>query len=138
MSVNFTITSLIFSCLYICFRKLKNVIVSALNRFGLVLNGCKIVQYLKNENCVVFYTETNKCAKGVILFLKLYSWFSSSFVIFEVEGGRGWYDEMDFLNFRLKQIKVGIKDWNPLGNILCFMSLLTKLMCASHKNECNE
>ena len=117
---------------------MKNVIVSALNRFGLVLNGCKIVQYLKNENCVVFYTETNKCAKGVILFLKLYSWFSSSFVIFEVEGGRGWYDEMDFLNFRLKQIKVGIKDWNPLGNILCLMSLLTKLMCASHKNECNE
>ena len=138
MSIDFTITSQIFSCLYICFRKLKNVIVSALNRFGLVLNGCKIVQYLKNENCVVFYTETNKCVKGVILFLKLYSWFSSSFVIFEVEGGRGWYDEMDFLNFRLKQIKVGIKDWNPLGNILCFMSLLTKLMCASHKNECNE
>ena len=135
---NNTITSFLVFLFLLCTEKYMYVIVFALNKFGLVLNGCKIVQYLKNENCVVFYTETNKCAKGVILFLKLYSWFSSSFVIFEVEGGRGWYDEMDFLNFRLKQIKVGIKDWNPLGNILCFMSLLTKLMCASHKNECNE
>ena len=64
---------------------MKYVIVYALNRFGLVLNGCKIVQYLKNENCVVFYTDTKKCAKGDILFWKLSSWFSSSFVISEVK-----------------------------------------------------
>ena len=52
---------------------MKYVIVFALNKFGLVLNGCKIVQYLKNENCVVFYTDTNKYAKGGVLFWKISS-----------------------------------------------------------------
>lgn len=69
-------------------RKYMYVIVFALNKFGLVLNGCKIVQYLKNENCVVFYTDTNKCAKGGVLFWKI----SSSlclFLIFKVEGTDG-------------------------------------------------
>ena len=69
-------------------NKYMYVIVFALNKFGLVLNGCKIVQYLKNENCVVFYTDTNKCAKGGVLFWKI----SSSlclFLIFKVEGTDG-------------------------------------------------
>ena len=54
-------------------QEMKYVIVFALNKFGLVLNGCKIVQYLKNENCVVFYTDTNKYAKGGVLFWKISS-----------------------------------------------------------------
>ena len=53
--------------------KMKYVIVFALNKFGLLLNGCKIVQYLKNENSVVFYTDTNKYAKGGVLFWKISS-----------------------------------------------------------------
>ena len=76
--------------IFLCKEKYMYVILFALNKFGLVLNGCKIVQYLKNENCVVFYTDTNKCAKGGVLFWKISS--SSSlclFLIFKVEGTDG-------------------------------------------------